>query len=313
MRVAAACAALVGVLVGCSQKASDSGLLCKVGNHEIRVEDFKRELEARLKSQRPPTDKQALLDEMIAREVQLQRAKAAGLENDPEVQRNYANLLIARLRERELAPRLESNSVSAAEVQAEYQKNLGRYSRAAKARLAIIHIKTDAKMSQEKKAEVRARIEEARQLAQALPSAARGFDRVALDYSEDQTTRYKGGDAGWFDEGQPAYRFPKEVVTAGFALAKNGEVSDVITTPGGLYLVTRTDTRAGSATPLEQVEINLRRRLQAEHRQETEREFLQKIRRLTPVEIFQETLAGLEFSTTTVAKAREVLPPDLPQ
>ena len=313
MRTAAACAALAGVLAGCSRKAPDSALLCKVGNHEIRVDDFRRELEARIKLQRPPADKQALLDEMIAREAQLQRAKAAGLENDPEVRRYYANLLIARLRERELAPRLESNAVSAAAVQAEYQKNLSRYARAAKARLAVIHIKTNAKMSQEKQAELRARIEEARKLAQALPPTARGFDRVALDYSEDQTTRYKGGDAGWFDEGQPAYRFPNEVVAAGFALSKNGEISDVITTPGGLYLVTRTDTRDGSATPLVQVETSLRRRLQAEQRQQTEQEFLREIRRMTPVKIFSETLAGVEFPTTTVAKAREVLPPELPQ
>lgn len=310
---AVACVALAGWLAGCSQKPSDAGVLCRVGNKEIRVEDFQRELDARLKSQRPPTNKQALLDEMIAREAQLQRARAAGLENDPEVQRHYTSLLITRLRELELSPRLASNAVSDAAVQAEYQKNLPRYTRPSKARLAVIHVKTDARMSEEKRAEARVRIEEARKLALALPPGARGFDRVALDYSEDHTTRYKGGDAGWFDDGQAAYRFPNEVIAAGFGLPKNGDVSEIITTPGGLFLVTRMDTRESSATPLAHVEINLRRRLEAEHRQQVEQQYLQETRRMTSVKTFPDTLATVDFPTTTVAKAKESLPPELPQ
>ena len=301
------------MLGGCSQKPSAPGLLAKVGDREIRLEDFQRELEFRLKSQRPPADRQALLDEMIARETQVQRAKAAGLEQDPEVQRNYASLLVTRLRDKELRPRLESTSVATNEIQAEYQKNLSHYTRPAKAQLAIIQVKTPPKMTEDKLAEARTRIEDARRQALALPASARGFGPVALTCSEDQSTRYKGGDAGWFDEGQSAYRFPTEVIAAGFALKTNREVSEVLRTADGYYLVTRLDTRPRSFSPLTQVENSLSRRLLAEKRQQAEQSFLLEVRQSTPVKVFPETLRTVDFPTTAVVQAQESAPPDLPR
>ena len=81
-------------------------------------------------------------------------------------------------------------------------------------------------MSDAKKAELRARMEEGLKKASETPveggrgAASIGFGAVAVEYSDDQVSRYRGGDIGWLDDGNFSYRWPKEVLAAGYALEK---------------------------------------------------------------------------------------------
>ncbi|MDB6030530.1 MAG: hypothetical protein JWM16_868 [Verrucomicrobiales bacterium] len=298
---------------GCKQKAVDSSILAKVGSREIRLEDFKTEVEWRIKNHRPLPDRRELLDEMIARELLLQKARAEGLENDPDVRHSYESLLAGKLRDRMLTPRVEALKVSSEEVQSLYKKELARNTQSAKAHLALVCIKTDSKMSSEKRAEAEKRIQEARQFALGLPSSTRGFGQIAMDYSEDQASRYKGGDVGWFDENQTAYRWPSEVVAAGFGLKTNGAISEVIAAANGFYLVTKLDARESVATPLGQLQASLQRRLLTEKRQQTETAFRQELRDAAPVQSFPQALGEVNYPATAVAKAEELAPPTLPR
>ncbi len=305
----------VGMLLiaGCKPKATSPDVLAKVGTREIRVQDFKQEIEWRTKNHRALPDKQALLEEMISRELLQQKARAAGLDDDPDVRHSYESLLAGKLRERLLTPRIDALKVAPEEVQALYEKNLPHNTRAAKARLAIIYVKTERKISAEKLAEAEKRIGEARQLALALPPSTRGFGQVAIDFSDDQASRYKGGDVGWFDQGPAGYRWPAEVVTAGFAL-KTNEISQIIKGTNGFYLVSKLDTRDAVTTPFEQLQASLQRRLLTEKRQETEAAFRQELRSAASVQSFPQALGQVEYpvTTTVVAKSEEPLPPALP-
>ena len=203
-------AALLASFSGCSPKPVETGVLVRVGKHAITVDDFEKEVRWRVQNQRPLPEKSALLEEMIARELRLQKARAAGLESDPDVRRAYESMLASKLEERELAPRLDAVTVSSEEIRAAFQTNLAHYTRPAKVRLALIQLKLDPKLSPEKIAGLESRINEARTLAKNLPPTTRGFGKVAVEFSEDQASRYQGGDVGWFDQGQPDYRWPKE-------------------------------------------------------------------------------------------------------
>jgi parvulin-like peptidyl-prolyl isomerase len=283
-----------------------------VGNREITAADFKQEVEWRKQNERPLPDKEILLGEMISRELALQKAKALGLEKDRDVQRTYEDILTSKLRERELVSRVSAVKVSPEEVRADYQKDLQRYTQPAKARLALIYIKTDRKMSQEKIAEQATRMGEVLALAKALPENVKGFDRVAVDFSEDQSSRYKGGDVGWFDEGEARYRWPNEVVQAGFAL-KTGEVSSVIKTSDGFYLIKKTDARDAAVASFEQVQGTIQHQLLAEKRRETEKDFARELQSFAPVQTNEQALAGIDYPKTTVATAPEFKPPALPR
>ena len=109
------------------------------------------------------------------------------------------------------------------------------------------------------------------------------------------------------------YRWPAEVVAAGLALARNGDISEVIKATNGYYLVCKLDARESVTTPMEQVQVSLQRRLVAEKRQQTEAAFRQELRTAAPVQSFPQVLAQVEYPTTVVAKSEEPIPPALPR
>jgi len=306
-------AASLIALAGCGKSpAPDPTVLATVGDRVIRVEDVQREIAWRQNARRGVPEPGALLEEMISQESLVQKARAAGLEKDPEFQRACRSLLVSKFKERELAPRLEALQVSAEELRAAYEKAKDRHTQPAKARLALVQIKIDPKLSEAQLAELRTRIGAARTASLALTNGGPAFGKVAAAYSEDQASRYKGGDVGWFDEGLTHYRWPVEVISAGFALKNCSDVSEVIRATNGFYLVKKLDTRPASVTPQAQVEQSLRRQLLTEKREQTEKLFFGEARRATGVRTFPEALATIPVPSTTVARRTTGAPPELP-
>jgi len=209
--------------------------------------------------------------------------------------------------------------VSEDELRAAYEADTAKHSRPAKVRLAILQLQGDTAMSDAKKAELRARMEEGLKKAAETPveggrgAASMGFGAVAVEYSDDQVSRYRGGDIGWLDEGNFSYRWPKEVLAAGYALDK-GKCSGIIEAGGSLYAVMKTDAREGSTTSFEEAKSSLRRELFAKKRSAIESGFLAENRSLTGAEIRSEVLSTLSLPAAAVkpAPVTDISPPALP-
>ena len=288
----------------------DPDLVATVGPRQIRVADVARELARRGGPHPDKVDTSALLDEMIEREVLIGKSLQAGLDKDPGFVREWQNLLIGRLRGQELEPRLAKATVSDDEVRAYYEQNRARYTQPAKRRLAIDFVATHAKMNNDERARCQVRIGDARQKA-LLPAgapAAKGFGALAIEYSEDQATRYKGGDIGWVEAGREKYAWDAAVVAAGFSLAKVGDVSEAVRTERGLYLVRLMDMRDATVTPLERVAEQVRHSLLLEKRRQTEQAFLDEARAGTAIAVFRDALARVPRPPP--APARPEAPPE---
>jgi parvulin-like peptidyl-prolyl isomerase len=134
---------------------------------------------------------------------------------------------------------------------------------------------------------------------------------MAVDHSEDDVTRHRGGDAGWLDAGV-AYRWPAPVVQAGFAL-KSGEVSDPIEADGAAYLVRKIDERPSARIPLARVRDQLRREMHAEKLRVVEETFASRLRQDVTIETFPDTLKGLKVPVPDAKSiAAEEVPPGIP-
>jgi peptidyl-prolyl cis-trans isomerase C len=318
---------LLSVPLSCS-RGPQSPVLATVGERRITAEDFKKEIERRRAAHRPIPDKQTLLQEMVTFEALLQRARAAGLSNDPQVQHEINSLLVNRFQARELTPHLEALTVTPDEIKAEYEKQLSQYTRPAKTRLAVLALTADPKMSDARRAELRARMSEARQktmeweqrrnggTATAAHSPASrltesiGFGPLAIEYSDDQASRYRGGDLGWLDTGNFTYRWPREVLETGYALEQR-HVSDVIETKDGFYLVMKTDSRPGSTVALAEVEAAIRQGLLVQKRRGLESGFREEAARAARATINALALAAVELqlSPPAASRNRESPPP----
>jgi parvulin-like peptidyl-prolyl isomerase len=159
-------------------------------------------------------------------------------------------------------------------------------------------------------ASAEARVHTALAKAATLLADTRGFGQVAADFSDDQLTRYRGGDAGWFADDGLETRWPKEILTAGFALKNAGEISPVIRGRDGFYAVKKLDARPSIVTPLAQVRSVIERRLVAAKQQAVERELLAAARTAAKVSVNPERLASVAYPAPSQSQAGG-LPPAL--
>jgi peptidyl-prolyl cis-trans isomerase C len=276
---------LLSGAIGCRKAtvALDEDLLARVGTNEIRMAEFQAEFAER--TGRSSGAAKEVLEEMITRRALYAVALEKGLDRDPSVRRAWESLLIGTLKERDLQPRIEGAEIPDQEVKEHYEQNLARYTKPAQARLAILRLRIDPHANQQKLKELQDRMGEARQRAIESGAEIRDFGALAVTYSDDPSTRHKGGDVGWLDEDPAKYRWDPAVLAAGFALSEIGAVSEIVQTGDGLYLVKLTDRRAAETAALKQIEAAARHRLLLQKRQEIEKAFIAQARQSASIEI----------------------------
>jgi hypothetical protein len=280
-------------LAGACGRKPTPEVAARVGGHRILARDVVAEAERRAGAGRPVPEPAALLDEMVEQQILFMGAVEAGLDRDPEILDAYRRLLIGAFKERELVPRIEQVAVTDAEVRAYYEAHAERYTRPARLHLAALALKRSRSASAEKTAGLRARMEAARQAALALPASEHGFGALAIKYSEDQASRYRGGDIGWVEPGRGKPGWHPAAMAAGCALAETGSVSDIVTTPDAFYLLKLLGRREPEPVALAAVEPAIRQQLLREKRRAQEAAFVESLRASAEVEIDPGVLASV--------------------
>ena len=143
-------------------------------------------------------------------------------------------IVLQRLREREVDERIE---VSETEIDLYLEENKSAGAERAEYNVAHIVVRLPEQASPERIAQARSRAEKARDEAR----AGGDFARLAASYS-DSADALQGGLMGW----RAAERLP-ELFSAALQTMKQGEVSDVLRSPGGFHLLRLLDRRGAGA------------------------------------------------------------------
>ncbi|MEK7952870.1 peptidylprolyl isomerase [Luteolibacter soli] len=289
--------------------------LATVGAQAITEKDLIQEAEWRKANHQAVPAAPELLKEMANRLALVEKAKQSGIADDPETQRSIQSIIIARLREKQIDAEVAKVTVSDDELKAAYDSRSAEFARKPLDRFAILFQAADAKASDARKAEAKKGLEDAIALADAAPApggrgpAAGGFGQVAAQHSEDQVTRYRGGDLGWIEGDAKETRLPVNVLEAGRALEK-GKRSGVIEAADGFYVIMKTDARAGGARPMEEVADNLRQQILRDKRRALEEQFLADAMQSSKASINADAAAKVTLPVTPApAPAAPVLSP----
>jgi parvulin-like peptidyl-prolyl isomerase len=230
--------------------ADESVVLAQVGERLITRADFDRELARRgtAQSQRYATagQREKLLAEMIQFEVVLAAARSAGYDQDSEIQARINQFIVTRFQEDQLAA-AESGPPTDAELQAYYQANQIQFSVPPAVRVALIQLKLSAKATAEKRDALQTRAEELWNEARAGDAVA--FGRLARQHSEDQATRYQGGEIGWNTRDQLTERFGAALSAAVFALVESGQPTTLLEAPDGFCIARLLEQRSQQIRP----------------------------------------------------------------
>lgn len=138
-----------------------------------------------------------------------------------------------------------------------YEKHLDSYRVPEKRRVSHILIRVSPEMNEEKKKEAKKKIEE----VQKKLKEGGDFSSLAKKYSEDLSTRDKGGDLGFFTEqGLASSSFIKSV----FSLKKVGDISNIVETSLGYHLIKLTEIKPAYTKPFEEVKKQIKEELTGE-------------------------------------------------
>jgi len=274
--------------------------LARVGDAVITEADFEVEARRRAEADRPATDTSELLQEMIEREVMLQKARSDDAMRTPEVQRALDNQLLTHWLDGSLQQAKDQVTVTDDELRAAYEADPASHTRPAMIRVAMLYRKVGVSAAPEDRDNVRAALRAARDTYLRDPAAATqggrisGFGTVAAEASEDAVSRYRGGDIGWHEPTGERFRWPKAVMEAAFAL-KKGETSDLIEIEDGLYVVMKSDERPSSVTPFEEAKVTMRRRMIRDKQAAVEAEFRSNLLSSVRIEINHDVLGRMEL------------------
>lgn len=302
--IAALLVVSVGMSSGCGRTEEltevEDQPLARINDEMLTQADFEFEVQRRQEAGRPIPDAETVLQELIERRVMLQRAQESDIFADADVQRERENQKLVQWLDRSLQVQRDSVTVTDEEIRAHYEANIDQYTRPAMVRLALLHRRMQPFDAEETVVQLREELDEARQVFLADPDTATqqgripGFGRIAAEHSEDTVSRYRGGDLGWLDVSRSDHRWPEDVLSAGMAL-DIGDVSEVLETDAGLFVVMKTGWRDPVVTPFEEVAVMQRRPMIRAKQQAVEAAFMSNLMQAAHVEIDSDQLAQLRI------------------
>jgi hypothetical protein len=280
-------------------------VLAVVGDERITAADFEREM-----SRRSAENRGDVLEWMIRHKAALVQARAAGFDREPDMVALVEQLIVTRFLEARHAAESESDPViSEEEIARFHQDHPERFRKPAAVRAGVIWLRSSARADGENRAEQRAR-------AMAILDQARGAEPDAYvmlvrQYSEDQATRYSGGDTGWLqaDDSLPAHDAALRAAAA--TLENPGDVAPLLESADGFRIVRLTERRAGGIRPLGEVRESIRYELLQSARAALQNAFFEKLKAGVRIEINQPLLQNLALpDTPSLTKGPPSLPGD---
>jgi hypothetical protein len=285
----------------------ESSGVARVGNNVLTETAFIELLQQR--GQRRPQSfdtreqRHTLVEEWVRAESIYAKALESGFDRRPDIAAAVRKLILNKFQEEQLSLR-PAPAVSPQDIEAFYRQHAASFRTDEAVKGAFLLLRTSPKMTSEKLAQRRAEAEAIRQRA----LMGEDFGTLAVKYSEDQTTRYQGGLTAWLtrDKATSGGACVPEVGAALFAAVKPGEVTPLIETSNGIFIVKLLEQRPASAQPLSQVRDILRQQLMRAHEQDRQQAWFSEMKAGLSIEINGTLLESL------VVPAANDKPPELP-
>jgi len=222
-------------------------VLATVNGKKVTTEDAERFIRASNPQQSFATiqdsDKKIVTDRLVERVLFIEAAEKSGVEKEPEFQKALAIAKDELMINQWMKNQYDATVVSDGEAKEFYEKNKEQFQKPAQVKARHILIKED-------EAAAKKLIETLKPLhGEKLKEK---FIELAKSKSEGPTAP-KGGDLGYFGEGQMVAPFNKAV----FALKKGEITAEPVKTQFGYHVIYLEDKKEASTIPYEQVKAQI--------------------------------------------------------
>jgi hypothetical protein len=131
---------------------------------------------------------------------------------------------------------------------------------------------------------------------------------LAREYSDDEETKKVGGDTNFRTKAQLEESYGKKFADAAFALKKANDLSGIIKTDKGFYILRQSGRQGALDLPLEKVKGQIRTTLFARARGDAYKKFVEELKSKVGVKIFDDVLKQVKVDTTMPKGHRNPFP-----
>lgn len=264
--------------------------LAKVGAVAITQGDLDLHLKEKYAGRSDEATRAKALEDLTQRARMVQGALDSGLERDATVRAEIGRILAGRYKEQALAERQKeiAGPVPEPRLHELYTAGGERFHAKEKRQVAVLWL--NPKGNPEREKQYREKLAQAREWlfnnGDIKDHPEQGFSVLGADYSEHQASRYKGGILDWLEAGAPNSSDPwtKAVAEIAFQLSEQGQVSEVISRPEGIFLVRYMAHQDAARRSFEAVRGELERAERQRLRQQMELEFEEGLKQKYTVE-----------------------------
>ncbi len=269
------------------------------GDDSITAEELKQkfsEMSPFIRARYQTVEQRKEYVDNIARvELLAAEARRRGLQNEPEVVDAAKKMMVQKLIQKEFD---EKKSTPAdAEVAEYYEKHKSDYVKPETTRLSDIFIasaKGDPDRAKKKK-----QAEEVLTKAKAnKPTDSAAFIALVRQYSEDSKTKPVDGDMRFLTETDLTAQFSPQVASAGAGLKQLGDLSPVVETDRGFYVLRFQGRQAAINHGLDQVKTQIQSRISFDKRQQNFNKFVETLKATAKYKLDEAALAKVEVDAT---------------
>jgi peptidyl-prolyl cis-trans isomerase C len=239
------------------------------------------------------------LDGLARFEVLAQEALRRGLQNEPDVVEMAKKVMVQKLLQQEQDAK--ASNVPDEELGAYYEKHLSDYVKPEMIRASDIFIAGRSK---------RAQADALLAKAKALPvNDFGGFAKLARESSEDTKTQPLDGDMRYLSAAELGAQVGPVVAEAVSALKVNGDLSPVVETDAGFYILKLQGRQAALNLTLDQVRPQLQGRIANERRQQRLEALVESLKQKSHYAIDDQALARVQIDMKAPTRDAKGPPP----
>jgi parvulin-like peptidyl-prolyl isomerase len=285
------------------QVATTGSVLAKAGPVVITTD----ELGKRLGQQGPvmmdrmadPARRKQFLQEQVRFELIAQEAWAKGLQDHPDVIQDLKKAIVQRYIRDELDRRASDQNISDADLAASYQAAFDEYNKPETVRLSQI-VRAVSNDADRKKAHALLEKLKAEILAAEKKNKPNAFAEAARDNSQDEGTRFGGGELQFMNRKELEAKYGPEVAKAAFEQAQVGDMV-IADASDATVLFKKTGLRRAVERTLEMVKPQVRARVVRDRKNAAFEVLFADLEKKYGVSYDEDALAKMELGTKGAA------------
>ena len=271
----------------------------KLGDKYIKtyVDNLNDYLKARYNT---PERKEELMTKIVEGELVAMKAIKDGALNDPILLSQVKNTIARYYSGTKMKVQIEESlKVSEDEMKKYYEEKKDTFNTPEKVKASHILVKITE--SRDKEA--------ARKLAEKIAAEAEksakemgSFAKLAEKYSEDEGSKKRGGDLGYFQRTEEGGTMVKEFSDGAFALQNVGDISKPVESEFGFHIIKLTGKKEKVEKTFEDVKLNIENTLKTEKRKTAYENIIESYKKELGYKFDKDAAVAIEISTSEAAK-----------